>query len=137
MVKNAKRTGELREVSLSGLVRLGIDVSSSDLSLKEKEQLRAGLTDQGLVTQIQPHWGHGRSCQGLTFPLSGYQGSRAEGSQVSHTQVLVAQSYQTLRDPMDCSPPGSSVLGIFQAGILEWAAISFSRGSSVAKVKSK
>ena len=31
---------------------------------------------------------------------------------------------------MDCSPPGSSVLGIFQARILEWAAISFSRGSS-------
>ena len=33
-------------------------------------------------------------------------------------------------DPMDCSPPGSSVLGIFQAGILEWAAISSFRGSS-------
>ena len=31
---------------------------------------------------------------------------------------------------MDCSPPGSSVHGIFQAGILEWVAISFSRGSS-------
>ena len=30
-------------------------------------------------------------------------------------------------DPMDCSPPGSSVHGIFQARILEWAAISFSR----------
>ena len=33
-------------------------------------------------------------------------------------------------DPMDCSPPGSSVHGIFQARILEWIAISFSRGSS-------
>ena len=33
-------------------------------------------------------------------------------------------------DPMDCSPPGSSVHGIFQARILEWVAISFSRGSS-------
>ena len=33
-------------------------------------------------------------------------------------------------DPMDCSLPGSSVLGIFQAGILEWAAISSFRGSS-------
>jgi len=30
-------------------------------------------------------------------------------------------------DPMDCSPPGSSVLGIFQTRILEWIAISFSR----------
>ena len=33
-------------------------------------------------------------------------------------------------DPMDCSPPGSSALGVFQARILEWVAISFSRGSS-------
>ena len=33
-------------------------------------------------------------------------------------------------DPMDCSLPGSSVHGILQAGILEWVAISFSRGSS-------
>ena len=32
----------------------------------------------------------------------------------------VAQSYPTLRDPMDCSPPGSSVPGIFQARVLEW-----------------
>ena len=34
------------------------------------------------------------------------------------------------RDPMDCSPPGSSVHGILQARILEWVAILFSRGSS-------
>ena len=32
----------------------------------------------------------------------------------------VAQSCLTLRDPMDCSPPGSSVHGIFQARVLEW-----------------
>ena len=43
---------------------------------------------------------------------------------------LVAQSCQTLCDPMDCSPPGSSVHGILQAKILEWVAISYSRGSS-------
>ena len=35
----------------------------------------------------------------------------------------VAQSCTTLRDPMDCSPPGSSVHGIFQARVLEWGAI--------------
>ena len=38
----------------------------------------------------------------------------------------VAQSCLTLRDPMDCSLPGSSVHGIFQAGVLEWGAIAFS-----------
>ena len=42
----------------------------------------------------------------------------------------VAQSCPTLCDPMDCSPPGSSVHGIFQARVLEWVAISFSRRSS-------
>ena len=41
-----------------------------------------------------------------------------------------AQSCPTLCDPTDCSPPGSSVRGIFQARVLEWVAISFSRGSS-------
>ena len=38
----------------------------------------------------------------------------------------VAQSCLTLSDPMDCSPPGSSIHGIFQAGVLEWGAIAFS-----------
>ena len=38
----------------------------------------------------------------------------------------VAQSCPTLSDPMDRSPPGSSIHGIFQARALEWAAISFS-----------
>ena len=42
----------------------------------------------------------------------------------------VAQSCPTLCDPVDCSPPGSSVHGILQARILEWVDISFSRGSS-------
>ena len=44
--------------------------------------------------------------------------------------VLAVQSSPTLCDPMDCSPPGSSVCGILQARILEWVAIPFSRGSS-------
>jgi len=47
--------------------------------------------------------------------------------------VIVAQSCQSLCDPMDCSLPGSSVYGILQASRLEWVAISFSgvfQGSS-------
>ena len=43
---------------------------------------------------------------------------------------LVAQSRLTLCDPMDCSPPGSSVHGILLAGMLKWVAIPFSRGCS-------
>ena len=42
------------------------------------------------------------------------------------TESEVAQSYPTLSDPMDCSPPGSSIHGIFQARALEWGAIAFS-----------
>ena len=45
-------------------------------------------------------------------------------------KVLVTQSCLTLFDPMDYSTPGSSVHGTFQARILEWVAIPFSRGSS-------
>ena len=43
---------------------------------------------------------------------------------------LVTKSCPTLRDPMNCSLPGSSIHGISQARILEWVAIFFSRGSS-------
>ena len=42
------------------------------------------------------------------------------------SESQVAQSCPTLSDPMDCSPPGSSVHEIFQARMLEWVAISFS-----------
>ena len=55
----------------------------------------------------QGHW------SGLPFP-----------SQMHESEV--AQSCLTLRDPMDCSPPGSSVHGIFQARVLEWGAMAFS-----------
>ena len=42
----------------------------------------------------------------------------------------VTQSHPTLCNPTDCSLPGFSIHGFFQARILEWVAISFSRGSS-------
>ena len=49
----------------------------------------------------------------------------------------VAQSFPTLRDPMDYSLPGSSVHAIFQARVLEWGAIAFSNSSmSAAAAKS-
>ena len=56
-------------------------------------------------------------------------------SQMNHQPVSecvteVAQSCLTLCDPMDCSLPRSSIHGIFQARVLEWVVISFSRRSS-------
>ena len=47
----------------------------------------------------------------------------------------VAQSCLTLSNPMDCSLPGSSVHGIFQAGVLEWGAIAFSAKKGLARGK--
>ena len=52
------------------------------------------------------------------------------GSLGGRCVLFYAQSCLTLCDPMDCGPPGSSVHGLFQARILAWVAISYSRGSS-------
>ena len=66
-------------------------------------------------------------CRQILYPLS-HRGSPLFLDVVF--VVLVAKLCPTLCDPMDCSPPASSVHGISQARILEWVAISFSRGSS-------
>ena len=50
------------------------------------------------------------------------------------SQSGVAQSCPTPRDPMDCSPPGSSIQGIFQARVLEWGAIAFSKNQGKLEV---
>ena len=47
-------------------------------------------------------------------------------SPMHKSESEVAQSGPTLSDPMGCSPPGSSVHGVFQARVLEWGAIAFS-----------
>ena len=56
--------------------------------------------------------------------------ARVYGCKLKESESEVAESCLTLCDPMDCSLPGSSVHGIFQARVLEWAAISFSKESS-------
>ena len=59
----------------------------------------------------QEHW------SGLPFPSPMHE---------SESEHEVTQSCPTLRDPMDCSLPGSSVHGVFQARVLEWGATAFS-----------
>ena len=73
-------------------------------------QTTAHQTPQSLGFSRQEHW------SGLPFP-----------SPVHDSESEVAQSCLTLSDPMDCSLPGSSVHGIFQARVLEWVAIAFSK----------
>ena len=62
------------------------------------------------------------------------EGPRGRGHMCAYGKYALgntaAMNTMTLGDPMDCGPPGSSVQGIFQARVLEWVAISFSRGSA-------
>ena len=51
------------------------------------------------------------------------------------SQSEVAQSSMTSSDPMDCSPPGSSIHEIFQARVLEWSAIAFSAQMNINEIK--
>ena len=67
---------------------------------------------------------HGMECCKVTIAL------RRKETRANISKVKEAQSCPTLCNPVDCSPPGSSVHGILQARILEWVAISSSRGSS-------
>ena len=82
-----------------------------------------------------------RILEWVTFPFSRGSSQPRNRTQVSgiaadslsaepQSESEVAQSCLTLCDPVDSSPPYSSVHGILQAKILEWVAISFSRGSS-------
>ena len=74
----------------------------------------------------------------LQWWWSPYNKKIAKDSNLNSTKVylcfkccccLVAKSFLTLCDPIDCNPPGSSIHRISQARILEWVALPFSRGS--------
>ena len=80
-------------------------------------------------TRLPPCPHFRRKPQGSPVLLTPWWGWRSPQRLFCHCS-LAAQSHLTLCNPMDCSPPGSSVHGIFQARILEWVAISSSRGSS-------
>ena len=69
-----------------------------------------------------PKKGNAKECSNYHTIALISRTSKRKGSEV-------IQSCSTLCDPMDCSLPGSSIHGIFQARILEWVAISFSRSS--------
>ena len=56
----------------------------------------------------------------------GWDGMRDWDWHVYAAAAKALQSCPTLCDPMDCSPPGSSIHGVFQARVLEWGAIAFS-----------
>ena len=70
-----------------------------------------------------------RLVKAMVFPVVMY-GCESWAIKKAESESKVAQSCSTLLDPIDCSLPGSSAYGIFQARVLESVAIFFSRGSS-------
>ena len=78
----------------------------------------------------QSDWEVGKDMVSQTFPINYLSVTLIFSDCVFISWSEVAQLCPTLCDPMDYSPPGSSIHGIFQASVLEWVAISFSRGSS-------
>ena len=93
------------------------------LLLSRFSRVRLCVTPQTAAHQAPPSLGFSRQehWSGLPFLSPVHE---------SEKWKWVAQSCLTLSNPMDCSLPGSSVLVISQARVLEWVAISFSRGSS-------
>ena len=86
------------------------------LLLSRFSRVRLCATPWTAAHQASPSMGFSRQehCSGLPFP-----------SPMCESEV--AQLCLTFHDPMDCSPPGPSVHGIFQARVLEWVAIAFSK----------
>ena len=89
------------------------------LLLSRFSRVRLCATPETAAHQAPPSLGFSRQehWSGLPFP-----------SPVHESESEVAQWCLTLSDPMDCSLPGSSIHGIFQARVLEWGAIAFSKG---------
>ena len=87
--------------------------------LSHFSRVRLCVTPQTAAHQAPPSLGFSRQehWSGLHFLLQCMK---------VKSESEVAQSCVTLRDPMDCSLPGSSAHGIFQARVLEWGAIAFS-----------
>ena len=92
--------------------------------LARADTIRPRLPTWGNLYLLTPFWD---ICKYLeTFFGHHNLGSRRKRP----AKVKVTQLCPTLCNPMDCNPPGSSVHGILQTGILKWIAISFSKGSS-------
>ena len=102
----------------NGILLLLLLSRFSRVRLCATPQTAAHQAPPSLGLSSQEHW------SGLPFP-----------SPVHESESGVAQSRPTLSDPIDYSPPGSSIRGNFQARVLEWGAIAFSSGILVSNKK--
>ena len=113
--------GEKNNIKSKGSDKLGtnrdfVPPFSCSLNDQEKEQMRK----IGKNLELEIYW------------KTSFHSKHIKRGLTSHLQkeCVLDQSCRTLGDPMDCSPPGSSVIGISLAWILKWVAIPSSRGSS-------
>ena len=104
-------------------------ISSSDF---KKQDLKAtfGHCKSGSVQTQSHEGGNQRGRTACEQCLKKGEDPLLTGSKGGKSESKVGQSCPTLCDSMDCSLPSSSLHGILQARVLEWVAISFSRGSS-------
>ena len=86
------------------------------LLLSHFSRVQLGTTSWTVAHQAPSSMGFSRQEHWSGLPLP---------SPMHESESEITQSCLTLSDPMDCSPPGSSIHGIFQARILEWGAIAF------------
>ena len=89
-----------------GAINMLKNYNSGESSLTLKKQNKNSAQISTYIKLTQTHW--------------------TNHENESESESEVTQSCPTLCDPMDCSPAGSSVHGIFQARVLEWGAIAFS-----------
>ena len=95
-----------------------LNAASVLLLLSRFSRVRLCATPQTAAHQAPLSLGFSRQEHWSGLPLP---------SPVHESESEVTQSCPTPSDPVDCSPPGSSVRGIFQARVLEWGAIAFSK----------
>ena len=115
----ASRSFQISQLFATGDQSIGVSASTSVLPMNIQDWFPLAWT--GWISWLS---------KGLSRIFSN---TTVQKHQLFGAQVLlwkVAQLCPTLCNPMDCSLPGSTIHGIFQAGILEWVAISFSRRCS-------
>ena len=119
----------LQRLQKSGVIALSLQRGYPQESAFES-LLDFSLRKQTPETMRTPDGSHQQPEEQPAPPWAELWETAREGAPDRHVRAQSHQSYLTLWDPMDCSPPGSSVHGILQARILEWVAVPSSRGFS-------
>ena len=116
------------------LDRVHVRTYSPSHSNKKKKKKASFPNNTDNLAKLLSHFSHARLCATTRLPRPWDSPGKNTGvgchfflqCMKVKSESEAAQSCTTLSDPMDCSPPGTSVHGIFQARVLEWGAIAFS-----------